>query len=365
VRIAVVLFNLGGPDSPSAIEPFLRNLFSDPAIISLPTILRRPLARLLAKRRARVAEGIYGKIGGRSPILPQTEAQASALAAGIGQRLAADVVRCFVAMRYWHPMADAVAQDVAAWQPDRIVLLPLYPQLSTTTSESSVQDWFRAAREAGLAVPTQTICCYPQLAGLVASAAALIRPQLAASMESGPTRLLFSAHGLPKKVIARGDPYAWQVVRTAQSIVAALDIAGLDWSVCYQSRVGPLEWIGPSTDTEIERAGRDRKAVVLFPVSFVSEHSETLVELDIEYAELAHRSGVPAYRRVPTLGTATAFIDGLADLVISVLAAPGQAVSNDGEVARCGDAFRRCPRREASIGDNPFRAGLTSAAGVR
>jgi ferrochelatase len=365
MRIAVVLFNLGGPDSTTAIEPFLRNLFSDPAIISLPTILRRPVARLIAKRRAKVAEGIYGKIGGRSPILPQTEAQAFALAAAAGHRLPADVVRCFVAMRYWHPMADAVAKDVAAWRPDRIVLLPLYPQLSTTTSESSVREWFRAARDAGLSVPTQTVCCYPQLAGLIEAAAALIRPQLAASMDAGPSRLLFSAHGLPKKVIARGDPYAWQVERTSKAIVDALAIDGLDWTVCYQSRVGPLEWIGPSTDAEIERAGRDGKAIVLFPVSFVSEHSETLVELDIEYAELAHRSGVPAYRRVHTLGTATAFIDGLADLIAAVTAMPQEAVSNDGAVMRCGDAFGRCPRRSEMAGGNPFRAGLTPASGTR
>ena len=361
MRAAVVLFNLGGPDSPAAIEPFLRNLFSDPAIISLPTIVRRPLARLLARRRARVAEDIYGKIGGRSPILPQTEAQAEALAATLARRLPSAVVRCFVAMRYWHPMADAVARDVAAWQPERVVLLPLYPQLSTTTSESSVRDWFRAALDAGLTVPTQTICCYPELPGLIDSAAALIRPHLEASMAGGPTRLLLSAHGLPKKVIARGDPYAWQVERSARAIVAALGVAELDSSVCYQSRVGPLEWIGPSTDAEIERAGRDGKSVVLFPVSFVSEHSETLVELDIEYAELAHRNGVPAYRRVPALGVAPAFIDGLADRVAAVLADPERAASNDGMVERCGDAFGRCPRRPGYVGDNPFRAGLPAS----
>ncbi|HJQ60931.1 MAG TPA: ferrochelatase [Vineibacter sp.] len=347
-RIAVVLFNLGGPDSPEAVEPFLRNLFGDPAILRVPAFVRRFLGPIIARRRAPTARAIYDKIGGRSPILPQTEAQASALDAALARRDAAHVFHSFIAMRYWHPFSAATASSVKSYAPDRIVLLPLYPQLSTTTSDSSIGDWHAAARRAGLAAPTQAVCCYPIQAGFIAAAASLIRPHYESAAAKGPTRLLFSAHGLPEKVVRAGDPYQWQVERTAQAIVERLAIPDLDWRVCYQSRVGPLKWIGPSTESEIERAGGNGRAVVLFPVAFVSEHSETLVELDIEYRELAHAAGVPDYRRVATVGVEAAFIDGLADLVLRVVADPSAAIGNDGAVLACADGFSGCPRRPNS-----------------
>ena len=173
VKLGIVLFNLGGPDSPEAVEPFLRNLFSDPAIISLPGIVRKPLARFIARRRAPVAREIYDHIGGRSPILEETQAQARALeaalnGAGVGSQ-------GFVAMRCWHPFSDGAARRCRRFGPERIVLLPLYPQFSTTTSASSLKDWDRAARKAGLAAPTTRICCYPANAGFIAAAAAKIR----------------------------------------------------------------------------------------------------------------------------------------------------------------------------------------------
>jgi ferrochelatase len=363
-RIAVVLFNLGGPDSPEAVEPFLRNLFADPAILRVPGIVRRFLAPFIAARRAPTARAIYARIGGRSPILPQTEAQAAALHAALAGNAAGDAFKCFIAMRYWQPQSAQTAAAVKAWAPDRIVLLPLYPQMSTTTSESSVLDWRVAARSAGLDVPTQAICCYPVQEGFIAAAANLVRPVCESAAASGSMRLLFSAHGLPEKVIRAGDPYQWQVERTAKAIADRLGIAGLDWTTCYQSRVGPLKWIGPSTDNEIRRAGRDRKAVVLFPVAFVSEHSETLVELDIEYRELAHRAGVPDYRRVPTVGTEPGFIGGLADLVHRALAAPAMPVCNDGGVPACADGWSGCPRRASSPSSARWRfADMTSIAG--
>jgi len=309
VKLAVVLFNLGGPDSPEAIEPFLRNLFRDRAILRLPWLIREPLARLIARRRAPVARAIYGQIGGRSPILEETQAQARALEAALAEHQ----TRAFVAMRYWKPFAEETARAVAAWSPDRVVLLPLYPQFSSTTTASSLADWRRAARG-----PPHDICCYPTLEGFIAALAALTGETLAKAKSGIAYRLLLSAHGLPERIVARGDPYQWQVERTAAALVERLGIT--DWVVCYQSRVGPLQWIGPATDAEIRRAGRDGKGVIVVPVAFVSEHSETLVELDIEYAEVARQAGVPHYLRVPTVGTRQEFIDGLAGLVRQSLA---------------------------------------------
>ncbi len=338
-RVAVVLMNLGGPDSLDAVEPYLRNLFRDPAIIGAPRPVRRLLARLIAKRRGPEAREIYRSIGGRSPLLEESEAQAAALQAALGDLAEVEVA---IAMRYWHPMSGAAAQQVAAFGPERIVLLPLYPQFSTTTVASSLAAWHSAARAIGIAIPTQALCCYPRADGLIAAHAALIEPLLAAAAEAGKPRLLFSAHGLPKRVVARGDPYQWQVEETARCIVARLGRDGLDWTVCYQSKVGPLAWLEPATVDELDRAGRDRVPVVLVPIAFVSEHSETLVELDVTYREHAERAGVPAYHRVPALGTHPAFIEALARLVRRAL--DGEAYLGSGEGGRlCPAAHGGCP----------------------
>lgn len=334
MKLAVVLFNLGGPDSPQAVEPFLRNLFGDPAILPLPAFLRRPLARWIARRRAPVARAIYAKLGGASPILGETRAQAGALDELLAKR--GIEAKCFIAMRCWHPFSDEAARAVKAWGADEIVLLPLYPQFSTTTSGSSLGDWDRAARAHGLDRPTHRVCCYPDADGFVAAEIELIRDAFAKAKQDVDYRLLLSAHGLPKRTVARGDPYQWQVERTAAAIVDGLGMTGLDWAVCYQSRVGPLEWIGPATDAEIRRAGADGKGVVIAPIAFVSEHSETLVELDIEYAHLARVSGMPDYLRVATVGTHPKFIASLAGLVI-------QAAGRPGTESGCG--VRLCPAR--------------------
>lgn len=344
-RIAVVLFNLGGPDSLEAVEPFLFNLFSDPAIIGLPWPMRRPIARIIARRRALTANRIYAQIGGGSPLLRNTEAQAAALQERLARH---DRVKVFSCMRYWHPMSDAVAASVQAFEADMIVLLPLYPQFSSTTTASSLAAWRRSARAIGLAVPTQLVCCYPTAPGFVAAAAALIRRGLAEAEAAAAQRIriLFSAHGLPKKVVRRGDPYPAQVRRTAQAVANELGLADGHWTVCFQSRVGPLEWIGPYADDEIRRAGKDGVSLVLFPVAFVSEHSETLVELDIDYRHLAEQSGVTCYVRVPTVGTQPAFIDALAELVRTAIDARRPVRSEVGErICAAGD--RCCVNRAA------------------
>lgn len=338
-KTAIVLMNLGGPDSLEAVEPFLRNLFDDPAIITLPSVLRRPLARLVAARRAPVARDIYARLGGASPLLANTEAQAKALDAALGPGH-----RSFIAMRYWHPTTEEAARAVRAWAPDVILCLPLYPQFSTTTTASSLAAWQRAAARLGLRVPTRAVCCYPREEGFVAAVAALIRPALDVAAQSGPPRLLLTAHGLPQRIVAAGDPYREQVEMTANAIAAALARPGLDWRLCFQSRVGPLAWLGPLTDEEIKEAGRDRVPLVVTPVSFVSEHSETLVELDQDYRRLAEACGVPAYHRVATVGAAPAFIAALARLVREAAGHAGSAKGIvPGEPSRvCSPAQARC-----------------------
>ena len=341
-RVAVVLFNLGGPDSLKAVRPFLFNLFRDPAIIGAPSFVRYPLAAFISSTREKTAQANYALMGGRSPILPQTEAQAQALQAELASVRPDLDSRVFIAMRYWKPFAAETAREVAAFAPDEIVLLPLYPQFSTTTTGSSVADWMRAYKGPGR---TRTVCCYPTLDGVIAAHAALIERTWAEAGHPAGVRLLFSAHGLPQKVVDGGDPYQAQVEATAKAVVERLP-GNWDWTVCYQSRVGPLKWIGPSTDEEIRRAGGEGKGVLLSPIAFVSEHVETLVELDREYAELADHAGCAPYLRVPALGVERAFIEGLSHAVVSALAHSGGA-------APCGPWL--CPSGHAKCAASAHR----------
>ena len=335
-RTAVVLFNLGGPDSPEAVEPFLFNLFSDPAIIRLPQPFRWLIARTISRRRAPVAAAIYAELGGSSPLLANTERQATALAAELGGGF-----KVFVAMRYWHPRVPETISKVIAWQPDRVILLPLYPQLSTTTTGSSVVEWRAAAKQLKLTAPETLVCCYPEEPGFVAAVAERLREAFGRLADpTGPRRVLFSAHGLPERVVAAGDPYQWQVQATCAAIATRLG-ASWDWRICYQSRVGPLKWIGPSTPEAITDAAGDRLGVLIDPVAFVSEHIETLVELDLEYAELALRVGAPVYLRAPVVGVLEPFIEGAADAVERALG--HSKVCPDG--AACPERYSRCGRR--------------------
>ncbi len=314
-RVAIVLFNLGGPDSLDAVRPFLLNLFLDPAILRVPFFVRPLLARLIARARVKPATANYELLGGRSPLLDLTRQQAAALAGALPELEA----KCFIAMRYWHPFSLETARAVRAWKPDQVVLLPLYPQFSTTTTGSSLTAWRVAAAQAGLAAATTTVCCYPIDPGFVASTAALVRAAYVKARSEIPEevglRILFSAHGLPEVIIQGGDPYQWQVEQTVAAVLAKWGEPGLDWTICYQSRATPQKWIGPSTDAEVERAGTDKVAVLVVPIAFVSEHSETLVELDVEYRALADKAGVPGYFRVPTQNADAGFIAGMAGLV--------------------------------------------------
>jgi ferrochelatase len=332
MKTAVILFNLGGPDDVSAIRPFLFNLFNDPAIIRVPKVVRYLLAQLISRKRAPVAAKIYDHLGGKSPLLENTQAQATALQAMLGEGFQA-----FICMRYWHPMTEAVVQDVMAYAPDRIVLLPLYPQFSTTTTASSVKQWQEIAEKQGLSVPTTTACCYPTHPDWIQAVAVKIAEKVTSFQG---IRLLFSAHGLPESIVKKGDPYQWQVEQTVAAVVAALNVPDLDYQICYQSRVGPMTWIGPSTESAIEGAGAEKKGIVMIPIAFVSEHSETLVELDIEYRHLAEEAGVPQMIRIDTVGDHPLYIAALADVVKKTLACGGAVCPPP---QRCPKTFSGCP----------------------
>jgi ferrochelatase len=328
-RIAVVLFNLGGPDRPESVEPFLFNLFNDRAIINLPGIARWPLAKLISSRRNKAAQEIYARMGGGSPILPNTERQAEALRAALGD---IGEVGVFIAMRYWNPLTPAAVAAVKAFAPDEVVLLPLYPQFSTTTTESSVNAWRKEARRQGLNTPEKLVCCYPTELGFVGALATETQKAISAvkARTTAPFFVVFSAHGLPKKIVDRGDPYVAQVSATVHAVVDRLGLSEEQWVTAFQSRVGPLEWVGPSTDQVIDEAAMAGKAIVVVPVAFVSEHSETLVELDIEYRHRAEQRQAAAYERAPTVSAAPEFIAGLARLVRQALGSPQRVQAGTG-----------------------------------
>jgi len=337
-RLAVVLFNLGGPDAPAAVRPFLFNLFNDPAIIGLPDPLRRVLARLISTLRASSARKNYALMGGGSPLLPQTRAQAEALQAVLAGRADGAEVKVFVAMRYWTPFVQDTAREVAAWAPDEVVLLPLYPQFSTTTTASSLKAWREAYRGPG---EVRAVCCYPAETGLVEAHARRIEAAWAEAGKPEGLRLLFSAHGLPQSCVDAGDPYAWQVERTCRAVAERLGAGWEDWTLCYQSRVGPMKWLGPAIGEAIAEAGRQGKGVLVTPIAFVSEHIETLVELDRDYAEAAEKAGCPVYLRAAALGCEPAFIEGLARTALAALGREGTAPQGEA----CAGGWGQCPLR--------------------
>jgi protoporphyrin/coproporphyrin ferrochelatase len=309
-RLAIVVFNLGGPDSPEAVRPFLFNLFNDPYIIPLPTPLRWLLATTISTLRAKKSRGYYQRLGGKSVLLPETEAQAEALQA-VARPFAEDA-RVFVLMRYWHPMAREVVADLKAFNPTRIVVLPLYPQFSTTTTGTTLAVLKREAKRQALNTPMEILCCYPTDEGFIAPVAEKLRGAYGTAKDHGKPRVLFSAHGLPEKIIAGGDPYEWQVAESAKAVVARAGIADLDWKICYQSRATPVPWLGPPVESEIRRAGTDKVPIIIVPISFVSEHVETLVELDETMRDLAKEAGVPHFSRLAAARTDPAFIKALA-----------------------------------------------------
>jgi ferrochelatase len=341
VKTAIVLFNLGGPDGPESVKPFRINLFSDRAIIRAPFFVRIPLARYIAASSEKAAIENYARMGGKSPLLEYTTAQARALEAELG-----DETRVFIAMRYWHPLAAETARAVKAYDPDRVLLLPLYPQFSTTTTGSSLTDWHDAAARAGLAADTTVLCCYFSDEDYAAAIAALVDASIREAKAELPPgaklRLLFSAHGLPESIIEQGDPYQAQVEATTAAVVARLREHDFEHQVCYQSRATPQKWLEPSTIDAIIQAGADRIAVLLVPIAFVSDHIETLVELDIENRELAEQNHVPGYFRARVPNADAAFIAALGALARRALEnGPGLCSHLGGRA--CEERHLDCP----------------------
>ena len=344
IKRAVVIFNLGGPDKPSAVQPFLFNLFNDKAIINLPKPIRWILATIVSKRRAPIAKQIYAELGGGSPILNLTNQQARKLEKSLNPDGEKNT-KVFIAMRYWHPMTLETAISVQKFDPDEVILLPLYPQYSGTTTGSSLNEWNFSANKIKLNKPTKTICCYPIDDAVVQSQSDLLVKEIAKTRKE--IRVLFSAHGLPKKIIEKGDPYQLQVEKTAEAIAKKTKLDNDSWNICYQSRVGPLEWIGPSLDDQLKRASIDKIGVIVLPIAFVSEHSETLVELDIEYRKLAEDLNVPYYGRVPAIGTHPNFIDGLKDLIDKAIVSESSVISGRGNPICLKD--QKCYLRQETV----------------
>ena len=255
MKRAVILFNLGGPDKLESVEPFLFNLFNDPAIISIPSIFRYLLAKFISKRRAPIAKNIYKEIGNKSPILELTQDQARNLENNLLEK---DDYKCFVVMRCWHPRASTVIKKVREYNPKEIILLPLYPQFSASTSGSSINEWNDLCKKENYQVKTKTICCYPTESNFIASHVSLIKKTLQ-HVENNNFKLIFSAHGLPESKIKKGDPYQWHVEETVKEIMSELRNENLDYIISYQSRVGPMKWIGPSTDAEIIKYSKEKK----------------------------------------------------------------------------------------------------------
>lgn len=350
-KVAVVLLNLGGPDCKEAIRPFLTNFFMDKNIIRLPVPFRCILAWLIARKRSKAEAGeSYGELGDKSPLLENTQKQARALEKALKASDKGAKFKTFICMRYWHPMSPQVVREVRDWGADKILILPLYPQFSTTTTGSSLQDWDKALRQSGIDIPTSIVGCYHANKGFIKASAENIKAKIAEAKKDGydNPRILFSAHGLPEKVIEDGDPYQWQCQETSKAIVAELGLKNLDWQDCYQSRVGPMKWIGPSTEEALEKAAEDKKSVIIYPHAFTQEHVETLVELGIEYREEAEKMGIEGYYVAETVGTNSHFIEGLANLVKAHLDREG--IYAEGFKTPCPNEFSECcMRKTASV----------------
>jgi ferrochelatase len=318
-KVGVVLFQLGGPDSLAAVEPFLYNLFSDPDIINLPAgwLLRKPLAWWIAHRRAPHVARHYAAIGGRSPIRLLTERQARALEAALRPEIEAT---CVIAMRYWHPFTAEAARALDALPLDRLVLLPLYPQYSFATTGSSLKEWHRLWSRNEL--PVSVIREFYAQPNYVQAVTEKIAISLTHFDSPDEVVLVFSAHGLPQSFVERGDPYERQVQETVRLVMARGGWPNRQL-LCFQSKVGRQRWLEPSLRDVVQQLAAEKcRQVLVCPISFVTEHIETLHEINIEEREVAVALGIEQFEMVPAVGDSPKFISALAELVRAVVFAP-------------------------------------------
>jgi protoporphyrin/coproporphyrin ferrochelatase len=330
-KIGVVLLQLGGPDSLAAVEPFLYNLFSDPDIIDFPGArLARPvLARLMAASRAKKVQHGYAELGGKSPLVEWTLRQGRALEAALRHSLDPGTdARVVVAMRYWHPLTEEAMAELVKADVAELVLLPLYPQYSKTTTGSSVNEWRRLLPSSPLAaLPSTLIDAYYEHPPYIEALVGLVNLTLARFPGPGTTyprdvHLVFSAHGVPTAVIDSGDPYQKQVETTSR-LVLERGRWDLPYTVCYQSRVGSGRWLQPSIHELIPQLGAaGTRNVLVIPISFVSDHIETLHEIDREVRKEAEQAGIQKFEMMPGLNDSAPFIRSLAELVLAAIAAP-------------------------------------------
>ncbi len=323
-RVGVLLLNLGGPDRLEDVGPFLYNLFSDPEIIRLPLPwLQKPLAWFIATRRTKRSQENYKKIGGGSPLRRITEAQGQALKEQL-QALGEDA-EIYIGMRYWHPYTEEAIARLTQDNIDELVILPLYPQFSISTSGSS----FRLLEQMWKTNPQlqqqkyTVIPSWYKQPGYLQAMAELIAQELEQLENPDEGHVFFSAHGVPKSYVEEaGDPYQQEIEECTELIMRTLNRPN-PHTLAYQSRVGPVEWLQPYTEDAIEVLGEQGvKNLVVVPISFVSEHIETLEEIDIEYRELAEIAGIDNFRRVPALNTHPVFIRALADLAMDAMKSP-------------------------------------------
>jgi len=313
-RTAVLLLQMGGPDSLDAVEPFLRNLFSDRDIIRIgPAFLQPLIARIIARRRAPKVEGYYRKIGGKSPLRELTEAQAAALEERLGAGF-----RCFVAMRYWHPTTVEALAAIKKEGISRIVALSLYPHYSRATTGSSVNELKRVLAEAGTQFEVSYVDRFYDHPLYIRALAERIGEGIATFAERDTVELVFSAHSLPRSFIDQGDPYLSHIEETVRLVMERL--GEVDYHLAFQSRAGPVKWLEPSTEEMIRHlAAHGCRNMLMVLLSFVSDHIETLYEIDVQYGEEARALGIGTFRRSPSLNDAPLFIDCLADLVLKAV----------------------------------------------
>jgi ferrochelatase len=323
-KVGIVLFQLGGPDSLEAVEPFLLNLFLDPDIIPLGPfgLLRGPIARLISSRRSIPVAGKYAEIGRRSPIGTLTERQRIRLVEAVSPCIDPVAV---TAMRYWHPFtADAVETLRKAGPLDEIVLLPLYPHYSYATTLSSLKEWRRVYGQPASGPPERTVDNFHAHPLYIQALVQRIGSVLRQFADSSRIHLVFSAHGLPMSLVEKGDPYPKQIEETVRLVCELGTKQYPGWPkthlLCYQSRVGPAKWLQPPLTETIERLGHEGvKEMLVVPISFVTEHIETLHEINIEAREEAEKSGIEKFRMMPAVGDSPLFIAALKDLVLNAI----------------------------------------------
>ncbi len=329
-QVGVLLLNLGGPDQLEDVRPFLFNLFSDPEIIRLPfPWLQRPLAWLISSMRAKQSQENYKLIGGGSPLRRITEEQAQALQIRLHQKGQDSSV--YVGMRYWHPFTEEALARIKRDRIDQLVILPLYPHFSISTSGSSFRLLERIWNEdpALQQINYTVVQSWYDRPGYLQAMAQLIAQELDQLEEPDRAHIFFSAHGVPVSYVEEaGDPYQKEIEDCVALIMQTLDRPN-PYTLAYQSRVGPVEWLQPYTDEALKELGeKGVQDLVVVPISFVSEHIETLQEIDMEYREVAEEAGIEHFHRVPALNTHPVFIDDLANMVLEAMNAPSMQLAD-------------------------------------